>query len=90
MENILQNIKIDFMKLPSNRLMIIKLWFHDTTDQMRYHTFKSELVANISHELKTPVSIIMGYAETLLNSENEMDQATKEKFAKTLRFFYKA
>jgi len=41
---------------------------------MRYHTFKSELVANISHELKTPVSIIMGYAETLLNSENEMDQ----------------
>jgi two-component system phosphate regulon sensor histidine kinase PhoR len=58
--------------------------FHDTTDQMRYHMFKSELVANISHELKTPVSIIMGYAETLLNSENEMDQATKEKFAKKL------
>ncbi|MCX8083625.1 MAG: ATP-binding protein [Calditerrivibrio sp.] len=56
--------------------------FHDSSDQMRYHAFKSELVANVSHELKTPVSIIMGYAETLLN--NEMDQNTREKFLKKL------
>lgn len=58
------------------------LVFHDSTDQMRYHAFKSELVANISHELKTPVSIIMGYAETLNN--DELDDETRKKFSKKL------
>ncbi len=58
------------------------LVFHDSTDQMRYHAFKSELVANISHELKTPVSIIMGYAETLNN--DELDDGTRKKFSKKL------
>ncbi|MGC8925681.1 MAG: ATP-binding protein [Calditerrivibrio sp.] len=58
------------------------LVFHDSTDQMRYHAFKSEIVANISHELKTPVSIIMGYSETLNN--DELDDETRKKFAKKL------
>lgn len=58
------------------------LVFHDSSDQMRYHAFKSELIANISHELKTPVSIIMGYSETLMNSD--IDAETREKFSKKL------
>ncbi|MCA1927015.1 MAG: HAMP domain-containing histidine kinase [Calditerrivibrio sp.] len=58
------------------------LVFHDSSDQMRYHAFKSELIANISHELKTPVSIIMGYSETLMNSD--IDASTREKFSKKL------
>jgi len=58
------------------------LVFHDSTDQMRYHTFKSEIVANISHELKTPVSILMGYAETLNNED--IDEETKKKFIKKI------
>lgn len=27
--------------------------------------FRKELIANISHDLRTPISIIMGYTETL-------------------------
>ncbi|MEF3255210.1 MAG: GHKL domain-containing protein [Deferribacterales bacterium] len=55
---------------------------HDTSEQMHYHTFKSELIANISHELKTPISIIMGYAETLM--AEDIDEKTRLKFAQKL------
>ncbi|MCK5880080.1 MAG: hypothetical protein KAH24_09870, partial [Holophagae bacterium] len=38
---------------------------HDITERGRYDVFKSELIGNITHELKTPMASIMGYAETL-------------------------
>ncbi len=41
---------------------------HDITEQGRYEVFKSELIGNITHELKTPVASIMGYAETLIST----------------------
>ena len=39
---------------------------HDITERRQYDVFKSELVGNITHELKTPMASIMGYAETLV------------------------
>lgn len=38
----------------------------DITGSERYATYKSELITNISHELKTPLALMMGYAETLI------------------------
>jgi two-component system phosphate regulon sensor histidine kinase PhoR len=37
----------------------------DTTELTRLTRVRSEFVANVSHELKTPLSAIRGYAETL-------------------------
>ena len=37
----------------------------NVTRQVEYEVFKAELTGNISHELKTPLAMIMGYAETL-------------------------
>lgn len=34
--------------------------------------FRKELIANISHDLRTPLSIIQGYTETLLIKQNEI------------------
>ncbi|NOY22136.1 MAG: GHKL domain-containing protein [Acidobacteria bacterium] len=39
---------------------------HDISERGRYDVFKSELIGNITHELKTPMASIMGYAETLV------------------------
>lgn len=53
--------------------------FHDVTDMLMYEKYKYELTGNITHELKTPVSLIMNYAETLLNNP-QIDENTLLKF----------
>ncbi|MDQ1910005.1 ATP-binding protein [Paenibacillus sp. GD4] len=39
---------------------------HDTTAMRRLERMRSEFVANVSHELKTPIAAVKGFAETLL------------------------
>lgn len=50
---------------------------HDITDIKRLENMRSEFVANVSHELKTPLTSIKGFAETLKYVE---DSRNKEKF----------
>lgn len=59
------------------------LVFNDLTEKKNYESFKSELVANVSHELKTPLSAIMGYAETIL-SDADMPEDVRNKFVKKI------
>ncbi|MGE4497431.1 MAG: ATP-binding protein [Deferribacterales bacterium] len=53
--------------------------FTDITDSERYSKYKSELITNISHELKTPLALVMGYAETLIEHP-DMKPEDREKF----------
>ena len=39
---------------------------HDITAVRRLERMRSEFVANVSHELKTPIAAVKGFAETLL------------------------
>ncbi len=43
--------------------------FHDMTEVRRLETVRRDFVANASHEIKTPLTAIRGFAETLLSSE---------------------
>jgi signal transduction histidine kinase len=38
---------------------------HDVTALKRLETIRRDFVANVSHELKTPLTVVRGYAETL-------------------------
>ena len=50
----------------------------DITEHVKLDEMRKEFVADVSHELKTPITSIMGYADTLL--EAEYDKQTQEKF----------
>ena len=51
--------------LPDTSPQRVILVLHDVTDLRRLESMRQEFVANVSHELKTPLSSIRAYAETL-------------------------
>jgi len=50
----------------------------DITESVKLDTMRKEFVADVSHELKTPITSIMGYTDTLL--EGDYDQETQREF----------
>ncbi len=50
--------------LPAGGAVLV---IHDLTQVRRLEAMRREFVANVSHELKTPLTSISGYAETLLS-----------------------
>lgn len=46
--------------------------------------FRQELIANVSHDLRTPLSIIQGYIETLIIKQYTLDEKEKEKYLLTV------
>lgn len=46
--------------------------FHDITQIKQLEAMRKDFVANVSHEIKTPVTAIMGFADTLL--EGALDE----------------
>jgi two-component system, OmpR family, phosphate regulon sensor histidine kinase PhoR len=47
------------------------LVLHDVTETRRLERLRQEFVANVSHEMKTPLTAIRGFAETLLGGALE-------------------
>ena len=64
-----------------NKLSFIRLF--DTTAEHNLQNLQKDFIANASHELKTPISVIIGYCETLL-SEKNTKKDIKESFLKTM------
>ena len=56
--------------LPSGGAVLV---LHDLTELRRLESMRRDFVANVSHELKTPLTSISGYAETLLSDNLEPD-----------------
>lgn len=51
---------------------------HDITDIRRLEKMRSDFVANVSHELKTPVTSVKGFSETLLSGEVKDEETTRQ------------
>ncbi|MEO8479438.1 MAG: ATP-binding protein [Gemmatimonadota bacterium] len=58
------------------------LVLRDLTAVRRLEAVRRDFVANVSHELKTPLTSISGYAETLV--AGDVDDDTREKFLATI------
>lgn len=54
-------------RLPGDPSPGVVLVLHEMTELRRLENLRRDFVANVSHELKTPLSSIRAYAETLLN-----------------------
>lgn len=61
----------------------ILLVFHDITEIKKLEQVRKDFVANVSHELKTPVTSIKGFTETLLDGAKE-DKETLEHFLRII------
>lgn len=62
----------------------IVVTFNDITRLKLLENMRKDFVANVSHEIKTPISAIKGFAETLLEGAlDDRDNATK--FLKTIQ-----
>ncbi|WP_026671591.1 two-component system histidine kinase PnpS [Alkalihalobacterium bogoriense] len=61
------------------KLKGIALVFHDITELKKLEQVRKDFVANVSHELKTPVTSIKGFSETLLDGAME-EKELREKF----------
>jgi len=57
---------------------------HDITDLRRLERARRDFVANVSHEFKTPLTAIQGFAETLLNGALD-DEQNRVRFLEIIR-----
>ncbi|MCH2173539.1 ATP-binding protein [Myxococcota bacterium] len=64
-----RQILIHSVRFPSQNTQVGAVAvFHDMTDIRRLEEVRSDFIANASHELRTPITSIRGFAETLLNT----------------------
>ena len=54
----------------------------DLTTRRRLETIRRDFVANVSHELKTPLTVIGGFAETL--RDHDLPDAERSRFLETI------
>lgn len=61
----------------------VLLVFHEITELKKLEQMRKDFVANVSHELKTPITSIKGFSETLLDGAMK-DEETLEAFIKII------
>ena len=72
------NIFFATFKDENDRPSGIMVVLQDITEHVKLDNMRKEFVADVSHELKTPITSIMGYADTLI--ECDYDKETQDKF----------
>jgi two-component system phosphate regulon sensor histidine kinase PhoR len=51
--------------------------FHDITQLKSYETQRADFISNLTHELRTPLSALYGYAETLVHGVDDPETSTR-------------
>ncbi len=80
-DNVLKLVLVPYHSdklMPMGIIMIVK----NITENIKLDNMRKEFVANVSHELKTPLTSIKGYSETILNGG--LSQEESERFIKVI------
>ena len=75
-DNVLDVVLVPFQNerlMPMGVIIFIK----NITESEKLDNMRKEFVANVSHELKTPLCSIKGYSETILDRELEKEEIAK-------------
>ena len=75
-----RSLIIKVKKIEDNLFAIL---LHDMTSQRNLEKVRRDFVANVSHELRSPLTSLVGFIETLL-SGNVQDEETRNKFLKIM------
>jgi len=73
-----------YSSTPEKDLPGVVLTFHDITRLRKLEEIRKDFVANVSHEIKTPITAIKGFAETLLEGALD-DRENAQKFLETIK-----
>jgi two-component system phosphate regulon sensor histidine kinase PhoR len=68
------NLVVNARPLPNDGVVLVLL---DMTEMRRLELVRRDFVANVSHELKTPLTSISGYAETLTTEHPDPDTSAQ-------------
>ncbi|QGJ71420.1 Alkaline phosphatase synthesis sensor protein PhoR [Planctomycetales bacterium 10988] len=78
-----RTVALNVTPIPGQPAQGMVLVFHDVTDLRRLERMRSEFVANVSHELKTPLTTIRAYTETLLEGALD-DESHRVRFVEQI------
>jgi signal transduction histidine kinase len=89
------DLKARIPTMNKDELDIIALAFNDMASAIEKNIadlkgideLRKELISNVSHDLRTPIASIQGYAETLLLKDKTLGQAQKDEY---LQIIYKS
>ena len=57
----------------------------ENIDQLKsVENLRRELIANVSHDLRTPLAIMQGYVETMLMKNDDLSSENRQKYLKTV------
>ncbi|MDF2950122.1 MAG: sensor histidine kinase [Sedimentibacter sp.] len=75
-----ETYNVDYAPFMNNKNEIggVIIVFKNITEQYKIDKLQREFVANVSHELKTPITTIKSYAETLLDGALEEKQLAED------------
>ena len=80
----------DITKAKGDEIDSMTVTFHDMAQHIHFQmtrlqetdSLRRELVANVSHDLRTPLASLSGYIETLLLKSNELSDVEKKNYLK--------
>jgi len=82
-----RSVFLNYIVIPfviSEKMTGALIQLQDITELKRLEAIRRDFVANASHELKTPLTAIVGYTETLLEGASEVTQS-RMKFIRRIR-----
>ncbi len=77
-----QHLNVHVQPLPGEPCPGVVLVMHDTTELRRLESLRRDFIANVSHELKTPLTSIKAYSETLRNGAMNDPEASQRFLAR--------